>query len=215
MQWISNNSAFLNVLINAGMLLVWLFYAQLLLSNFRRGRRAKLIIDQGTGRGLNSLCLIANMSSDAVFIQVIVAALYNKEDRISRDITDVKVRNRGEADEGQEGVHEQQAQTIQGPLQSGSYLDIGTFGEIVDSVMNKRNRPQDGEREWYADRYSLELTVITTFGPENQPIGMRRCFEFSRAESGEQLVRATTIETKRMAGPRDRRQMRRWLQQYL
>lgn len=215
MQWISQNSQWLSVLINAGMLLVWMFYAQLLLSNYRRGRRAKLIIDQGTGRGLNSLCLVANMSSEAVFIQVVVAALYNKEDRISRDITDVKVRAREEDAGAQEGVHGKQAQTIQGPLQSGSYLDLGTFGEIIDSVVNKRRGSQDHELEHYADQYSLEITMITTFGPENQPIGSRRCFEFTRSETGEQLVRATTIDTQRMAGLRDRRQMRRWLQQYL
>lgn len=215
MQWISNNSAALTVLLNGGMLLVWLFYAQLLLSNYRRARRAKLILDQGTGRGLNSLCLMANMSSEAVFIQVVIAALYNQEDRISRDITDVKVRARSEEDSSSEGVSGRQAQTIQGPLQSGSYLDLGTFGEILDSVTHKREDPRDGERDRYADQYALELTVIITFGPENQPIGFRRCFEFSRSETGEHLVRATTIDTHRLAGPRDRRQMRRWLQQYL
>ncbi len=215
MQWISNNSQWLNVIIQAGMLLVWMFYAQLLLSSFRRSRRAKLILDQGTGRGLKSLCLMANMSSESVFIQVVVAALYNEEDRVSRDITDVKVRSRDEDAGAEDGVSGQQAEAIQGPLQSGSYVELGTFGDIIDSVMHKREDTRHGERERYADQYSLELTIIVTFGPENQPIGFRRCFEFSRSETGIQLVRATTIDTQRLAGPRDRRQMRRWLQQYL
>ena len=215
MQWISNNSQTLMVLVNAGMLVVWLFYAQLLLSSYRRGRRARVLIDQGVGSGLQSLCLIANMSSEAVFIHVVVAALYNEEDRVSRDITALKIRSRGEDDESAEGVARIQARTVQGPLQPGNYLDIGSFGEIIDAVMHKREATQDGERERYADRYSIEVTVVSTFGPENQPIGARRCFEFTRSETGEHLVRATSIDTMRMSGVRNRHQLRKWLQQYL
>ncbi|MEX1081349.1 MAG: hypothetical protein WD382_11830 [Halofilum sp. (in: g-proteobacteria)] len=215
MQWISNNSAALSVLINAGMLAVWLFYAQLLLNSYRRSRRPKIIVDQGVGRGLKSYCLIANMSSEAVFVQVVVAALYNSEDRISRDITNLKVRARGENAEGQAGVSGIQAQTVQGPLQAGNYLDIGTFGEVIDAVLKEHGTSGEESREEQADRYSLELTVIATFGPENQPIGARRCFEFSRSDKGEQRVRPTKVDTERMSGIRDRKQMHRWLQQYL
>lgn len=216
MQWISQDSEWLNVLLRAGMLFVWLFYAHLLLSSFRRARTPKIIVDLGLGRGLNKYCLIANMSSDAVFVQVVVAALYNEENHISRDITDLKVRARSDA-EGQAGVSGIQAQTVQGPLQAGSYIDIGTFGEIIDVVLKEHSssRSEEESREEQADRYSMELTVIATFGPDNQPIGARRRFEFLRSDMGAQLVRPTTVGTERLASNRDRKHMHRWLQQYL
>lgn len=215
MQWISTNSQTLLVLVNAGMLLVWMFHAQLLLTSVRRGRRAKAIVNVGVGRGLNSYCLLANVSHEAIFVQVVVATLYNKEDRSSRAITDRKVRTGREDSGADEGVSRIQAQTVQGPLEKGSYLDLGTFGDIYDAVLDRRGGASESDRERYADRYSLELTVIVTFGPENQPIGVRRRFEFSRSEAGEQFVQPATVDTVRMTGPRHRRQMRRWLQQYL
>lgn len=216
MEWIAGNSQVLNVFINLGMLLVWIFYAQLLLNSYRRARRPKVIIDQGVGRGMDSVCLVANMSNEAIFMQVVVASLYNEEDRVSRDITDLKVRERAkEAASDQSHVSPPQAQTLQGPLQPGAYLEIGTFWEILDNVLSKRRQLDDESREEEADQYSLELTIISSFGSENRPIGARRRFEFTRSDKGEHLVRATTVDTLRLTSLRERRKMDRWLRQYL
>lgn len=71
-EWVMENQQLITLLISASTLLVWVFYAQLLLLNFRRQRKPSLIINRGAGRGLGSLCLISNMSADPMFISQLV-----------------------------------------------------------------------------------------------------------------------------------------------
>ena len=58
-SWISQNSDWLQVVLNASMVIVWLVYLQVFLSGFRRQRRSDILITLGAGAGLNARCFVA------------------------------------------------------------------------------------------------------------------------------------------------------------
>src|SRR5690606_25677631 len=74
-EWMSQRQEFLNLLVNLGMLVVWIAYLQLFLANFRRQRRPNILINFGAGSGLSARCLVSNMSSEAIYIESIIAKL--------------------------------------------------------------------------------------------------------------------------------------------
>ena len=58
-------------------LFVWVFYAQLLYNGYVRQRRPRIIINRGKGvEEAEALCLISNMSNEAIYIQHLVAVLH-------------------------------------------------------------------------------------------------------------------------------------------
>ena len=74
-DWIEANEAVLSVCISIATLLIWVIYAQLLYSGFRRQRKARVIINRGKKRDLGALCIISNMSQEAIYVEYILATL--------------------------------------------------------------------------------------------------------------------------------------------
>lgn len=66
LEWISEHSDALNVLLSAAMLLVWLGYFEVFLRGYRRERRPKILISRGSGSSLRAHCLLSNMSAEAI-----------------------------------------------------------------------------------------------------------------------------------------------------
>jgi len=83
LQWLSENKDWISTLTSIITLLVWLFYAQLLYSGFRRQRQPRVLINRGVGReGLNSPCLICNMSEEAIYVYFILVVLETSDQPI-------------------------------------------------------------------------------------------------------------------------------------
>ncbi|HAB65052.1 MAG TPA: hypothetical protein DCE49_12930, partial [Pseudomonas sp.] len=74
-DWLMKNQQLVSLLISLSTLLVWMFYAHLLLRNFRRQRQPSLLINRGAGKGLGSLCIISNMSAEPMFINQLVVSV--------------------------------------------------------------------------------------------------------------------------------------------
>ncbi|MEA1081099.1 hypothetical protein [Marinobacter qingdaonensis] len=190
MNWLSQHHQSITALTSIATLMIWLVYAQLLYKGYRRQRRPRLIINRGKSKDINALCIISNMSAEPVFIEYIVAELQTSHGTIVMDVTDLE---RGYDDQGKpEGV-EQEGQrpiadvvrdnTRQGPLESGGYLHIGTFRDIVERVAKAADielqgyRPTNGiEFQW------LTIQLIGIYGPEDLPMGAERSFKLHAAD---------------------------------
>jgi hypothetical protein len=81
LDWISEHHRVLSVLTNIGMLFVWIVYLQLFLSSYKRQTRPKILINVGAGRSIDARCLLSNMSSEAIYVESLIATLETEKDR--------------------------------------------------------------------------------------------------------------------------------------
>lgn len=204
-EWIQDNSDVLNTLANFGMLGIWVAYLQLFLQSYRRQRRAHILINRGAGRDLDARCLIGNMSSGAVYVETIVARLFDLDDVVSCAVTDVVRRDEDPLPD------DPRAETRQGPLSAGGYVDIGSFRSILDQVALEA----EGGAATPADRsFELEVLVIAAYASENRCVGARRRFQVQKEESGF-LLKPCTAGTEQVRGRHERLRLETLKQEYL
>lgn len=199
LDWLNQNSQLINVAINAGMLCVWLLYAHLLLSSYRRQRRPRVLINQIKGCDLDSELLLCNMSEESIFIQGLLAVVEaDNGSATTRALTDVEVHN----DEDHAG--ETRRVTTQGPLAAGSYMRLGSFQQLMGYI-----EPQASDiSHWKV----LELRLIFIYGSEDHPLGARRRFALENKNSVINVV-PESMDSQRLTSRRQRKQVQQWLKQ--
>ncbi|GHB23008.1 hypothetical protein [Salinicola rhizosphaerae] len=209
-QWLTSNSAAISAVTAICTLFVWLFYAQLLYLNFKRQRQPKIIINRGAGRGLDSRCVISNMSPEPIFIEHLIVVIDSDKGAISQDLIDLEQGNHRDTGEGFSNLEEV---TRQGPMLSGSYSHIGTFSDILDRVL-RYHQLSAGQVQVSDDRTlrSLELRIIAIYGSEDKPVGASRSFEISASDS-EIVLTPKSIDTRRYASRLKRLKVRRWIRE--
>ena len=176
--WIKENSEVISAIFNVATLAVWLFYAQLFYHNYARQRRPRLSLNQAQGYHLDGLCLLVNMSKENMYVECVVAVVYTSEGSFSQGITAFRPRTEQKSPQNLGSV------TRQGPLSSGAYQSLGTFGELLqsaaESVKNshKQSSPLKGEMKHELTKHidALELRVAAIYGPEDSQLGTPTVF---------------------------------------
>lgn len=214
LDWISQHQAVLAVIINLGTLAVWLIYAQLLYLGFRRQRRPRIIINRGRKKDVDALCIISNMSAEAIFIEYIIAELETTRGTISMDVTDLdQLSNTGDDDTDNyaKRMGPTSDYTRQGPLESGGYLHIGTFSEVIQRLAVESGIEMQGHRPKGDLRFrSLTIRLIAIYGPEDKPIGAERSFELNLEEDEKKYTLVPLAwDTRRLASYWQRRRLRK------
>lgn len=199
MEWLSENGQAISAITSVCTLLVWVFYAQLLYDGYVRQRRPRIIINRGKGVGMEALCLISNMSNEAIYVQHLIAVLHTQERSYSLDV----VEYQQEGDEQEEDCY----RTHQGPLGSGDYLHVQSFNSILKQIMNY----------WAIDAAVLEqeglslgMRVVAIYGSEDMPTGAWRTFELDLSAPPARQLAPTTIDTHRMSSKRERKRVLQW-----
>lgn len=208
-KWIAEHHQVLSVCASFGSLVIWLVYAQLLYLGFRRQRSPRLIINRGRNKDINALCLISNMSAESVFIEYIIAKLETSEGEITMDVTDFE-REYSEGDEDDDWPSlDVRENTRQGPIESGGFLHIGTFCELIQRLARDENiKVIDGIPQGELEFTRLTLSLIGIYGPENMPIGAERSFDLT--VSGNRLsLKPASWDTKQLASILQRRKLRK------
>ncbi len=223
-EWISRHREVLMVLINLGTLGIWIAYAQLLYWGFRRQRRPRLLINRGNNRDLDALCIISNMSAESIFIEYIVAELETSRGTIEVDVT-ARERQYSEGEEVEPqrdtthgavlpppGRATVEHSTHQGPLESGGFLHIGTFDELIRCIAREEGLEMRGNLPaGDLSLHSLTVRLIGIYGPEDMPIGAERRFWLEEHDNRCTLTPASW-DTKRLASWRQRRRLRGMIQ---
>ncbi|MBZ9557808.1 MULTISPECIES: hypothetical protein [unclassified Modicisalibacter] len=219
-HWISQHKDVLTVFTNLGTLCIWLVYAQLLYWGFRRQRRPRLIINRGKKKDINALCIISNMSAESIFIEYIIAELETSQGTITMDVTDFEQQySEGEEidsrEEGRRKLSDSSVKenTRQGPLGSGDFLHIGTFDDLIRRMARDEGiEMQDHRPEGDLAFKSLTIRLIGIYGPEDMPVGAERQFLLQDNDRYCSLTPATW-DTRRLASKRERRELRKRVQQ--
>lgn len=194
--WFAQNQPLIAMVISLGTLLVWVFYAQLLLGTIRRQRRPSVLINRGKGNDIDAEILVSNMSQEAVYVQCLIAVVETEEGSYTQPVTDVEAH-----DENDPAGYTHRV-TAMGPLSSGSYMRLGRFRDLGDWI-SPRSAPQ---HTWHA----LEIRVVFLYGSDDYPIAVYRRFAFEDTDDG-RTVTPDSIETRRLTARRHRRKIRQWL----
>lgn len=199
MEWLEEHSQVITAIANICTLFVWLFYAQLLYYNFARQRQPRIIVNRGKGTGTQALCLVSNMSSEAIYVQHVIAVLHTEERTYEFDV----VEHQKESEEDDDDTF----RTHQGPLRSGDYIHLQSFGKIVEGL---KAYWEIDEQVLAREELHLEIRVVAIYGPEDMPVGASRVFKLTLdAEPNRQLIPAK-IDTQRMSSRRERKQVLEW-----
>lgn len=186
-DWLTRHQELVAVTSDIGTLLIWLIYAQLLYLSFRRQRSPRLIINRGRNKDINALCIISNMSAEAFFIEYIIVELKTSQGTITLDVTDLE-QQYTKADEQQ---NDDQPNTVpsvpklcdntrQGPVNSGGFLHIGTFHELLQRIARDGGIKMDGAVPVGDLKFTrLTLRLIGIYGPERMPVGAERSFRLT------------------------------------
>lgn len=193
LSWISQHSDTLGVLANLGMLAVWVLYAQLLLNSVIKQRRPRVLINEGKGRDLDAEIIIANMSDEKIYIQLLIALVDTDENKFTHTITDVYVYD----DDNNDQVSERT--TSQGPLGAGQDMHLGTFRRVMQQVS-----PGVTERQpWRA----LEIRLVFFYGSKSTPIAATRTFHFEERDNGKRFISPAHLDTTVLHRPWHRRRI--------
>ncbi|WP_311063957.1 hypothetical protein [Halomonas sp. DWK9] len=199
MQWLNDNAQAISAVASICTLFVWVFYAQLLYNGYVRQRRPRIIVNRGKGIGTDALCLISNMSSEAIYIQHLVAVLHTRDGLYELDVVEYQQ---------QSGDDEQSCyRTHQGPLASGDYLHIQSFGAIVKQLADHW---QLDEHVLKQQKPELEIRVIAIYGSEDMPVGASRRFALDLNANPLQQLTPLKVDTQRMNSRRERKQVLQW-----
>ena len=198
MEWIIENSTFLGTMASLAMLVVWIVYLQLFWFSYRRQLRANVVISRGAGTGLDSLCLVSNMSAEPVLIEGMIVIAEHKGERRAAAVTNLS----DTVDDGQNG----RRPAREGPLKSGDYLTVGAFRDLL-SLADPGAVERPGSD-------SLEIWIVADSSTENELVFARR--RFLLADLGDRIVlRPTELETRRITRRRERREVEQILQDHL
>ncbi|WP_166255769.1 hypothetical protein [Marinobacter salicampi] len=151
-----------------------------------------LVINLAVGdANLDSPCLICNMSNEPVFVENILVDLETSAGTYSARVTDI----------GEEAAPTKLGSTTrQGPLDSGQCLEIQKFRELLERTAEAGQlklidaKPNDPE----VTLKSLTVTIISIYGPEDNPFGAYREFELSYDNAGPVRITPTSIDTRRL-----------------
>jgi hypothetical protein len=199
MEWLNDNAQAISAVASICTLFVWVFYAQLLYNGYVRQRRPRVIINRGKGIGVDAICLISNMSSEAIYVQHLVAVLHTQKCSYSLDVVEYQQR----------GSEQQDAsyRTHQGPLASGDYLNIQSFGDIVNQVQAYWGIDDNLLHE---QNIQLEIRVIAIYGSEDMPIGASRTFNLALDASPNYQLIPASVDTDRLNSRGQRKRVLEW-----
>lgn len=205
LNWILEYRQMLSLLINTGMLVVWIAYLQLFLKNFNRQTRPKILINIGAGRSIDGRCLISNMSSEAIYIESLIATLETGQDRWVCPVTDAQELAE---DHDEPGLRQM---TVQGPLKPAEVMDVGSFRDLIRHVVKESGYAVSAGEEFPKGLTALEIQAIADFGPDDLLVGAKRRFDLVKEDGAWNLGQHTPY-TEQIRSRSERRRIKRRLE---
>lgn len=209
LHWLSENHQLLGSVASLGMLVVWAVYLHLFLDGYRRQHRVNILISKGPGSGMDSRCLIGNMSSQPIYVVGALVRLRGAGKSLTAAVTEV-------SGDGEELARRNLSQDIdeitrQGPLRTGRVYDIGSFNSIAEQALSSCFRTPGAMAR--AEATEIEVLIIAAFSSEDLLCGARRTFIISKPGK-ERHLRPSGVLATQIRSRRERRNLAAMLEQY-
>lgn len=198
-EWLTEHVDVVSALTSIATVVIWLLYLQLFFLTYQKQRRPNLFIHQSNGFDLDSRCVVANMSETAVHVAAVLVDVERGDDRRTFQPRPDEERT------GEDPLSD----TRQGPLPSASYMDIGSFGALLDTADDASPESGDGDDSVDAQ---VVIRVVAFVGSELYPVGAERRFEV-RGRRDQADVRPVSTIPKHFSNRWQRRIARRWLKE--
>lgn len=206
---LQNYAWLISIVLSFCTLVVWVFYAFLLHRDAQQQRLPALFIHQANGHGPVSVCLLSNLGREIVHVLGVIVVIEAGGRRYYK-----RLARRQAIDLKQVGHARVQDLIKQGPLPSGYFLTLGTFGEIL--ALGDVDDDDEGAEDHPALTAieSLEVRVAAVHAAYSEPIGARRRFTVDTARPIPRVLPATLL-TEVLHERRDRQRVRRWLDDWM
>jgi hypothetical protein len=204
-EWITSNAKVLTLFATALTLIVWMVYGQLLAASMRHAKTPRLVVEQGSGHGLDSICVVTNMSMETIYLQGVSVSLQTK-DRTHRYM----LADSAKTTERERGITTRR-ETCQGPLKPNETLNLGTFRALLDEAAVGTGL-ETGDDGAPLGLEAVTVTAVTSFGPKQHTVGARRRFNLDTADTP-RLYAASAL-TEPLQGRRKARPLRGLLAQF-
>lgn len=123
-NWLAENTSPMQAIVGIVTALVWIFYLQILVSGLRRQRRPEILIHLGGSRSLDARTFISNLGFEPIYILEIMLTIWSTDGERETSIAD-------RTEMAKENLSNPSAITFQGPLNSGNFIDIGSFEDLL------------------------------------------------------------------------------------
>ena len=117
-DWLAENSALVQAVFGGVTAFVWIFYLQILVMGLRRQRRTEMLIHLGGGTGMDARTFVSNLGFEPIYILEIMLTVSTSDGARETSIAD-------RTEIAKENLASPSDVTVQGPLKSGEYVDIG------------------------------------------------------------------------------------------
>lgn len=218
LDWFLAHVALLANLASLAMLLVWGFYTVLFYREFKRQRQPFFVIHQAQGHGLDSTCLVVNLSKEPIHVLCIMLVLHTTRGTFLQRIRNFRRVSRS-ADTGLDI----QTAIKQGPLTSGAFLGLGSFEAVLDAATDDVFRRAGAwgapgeELELYDllhELQQIEIRLIALHGAHELPVGATRTFQV-HVEGDQVSIEPAVLLTRQMSSRSESRTVKQWLQDCL
>ncbi|WP_245412311.1 hypothetical protein [Notoacmeibacter ruber] len=145
---------------------------------------------------MRSRCLVTNMSSQPLYVTSLIATLHFGDRQVELALTDLR-------DLPEDLGNDPRSKMGQGSLNTGQYLDIGHFDEIVTVMLEG----SDDVSATVEDVTQLDLMVVALYAPESLPVGAFRRFQFDRDIPRGPKVTPLNVRTEQIRSKRRRREL--------
>lgn len=201
MEWLVDHNQLVSIAVQIVTAFVWLIYLQLLLHNFRRERRSKLLLTRVAGGHERGHLMLGNMGAEPIFVKALLADL----------VIDGKTYHSIASDSGgfapfaDSGPNE----SIKGPLKTADYRDLGRISDLVDVALDFSSLPDDAK-----EVESVVFTVLAESSRDNILTAGRLCFDVYHAGEHQRFLPQTS-STVQLRSFRKRRELASRLEEML
>ncbi|PVB60041.1 hypothetical protein [Labrenzia sp. 011] len=197
-NFIQQNHGAISAIASILTLAIWALYFQLLLNSYRHRIRPKININRGGGRTSAARCVISNMSAEAIYIEAIALTLGDGHRRSVCQLSELEVSLSSESDP--------RSQIFQGPLNSGEFIDIGTFDSLIDRARNSFAE-QEALRN---DTEKLQVMVVGNYTGDDGLIAAERSYELELKEEKRLLI-SDTVSTRQVRSRHELRNIEKFM----
>ncbi|MFN3273405.1 MAG: hypothetical protein ACK41U_01900 [Paracoccus sp. (in: a-proteobacteria)] len=197
--WIEENSGLVQAMMSGVTALVWVFYLHIIVSGLRRQRRTEILINLGGERSFSARALVSNLGFEPVYILEIILTVWSGDGERTSSVAD-----RAEVAEVARAERRSPSEaTLQGPLKSGEYVDIGSIKDLLE-----RDRLQFFEPIDLDDISRIEITVAAITAATNSIVAAKRSFRRDEGPGKRALV-PETLYARQIRSRRGRRSIER------
>ena len=200
MEWVAEHESLVQAGVGIVTALVWVVYLHILVLDLRRQRRTEILITLGGPRGLAGRILICNLGFEPIYVLDVLLRSRTDDDHALVSI----------ADRDDDGGTQDPAMTMQTPLKTGEFVDIGCIGDLLDRAAARSRMVRD-----VSALTRVELTVAALTAATSSVVAAQRAFDISHDEEGGLYLHPISLYATQIRSRAGRRRIERQLQKML